>query len=82
MGIEHPEERVRDLRELVVDLKVNPRREQCKGLDEAFDMGIFTFIGFEEQPTRHLGIRLGEFLPQLSEDRQFPLVVFEQRLLH
>ena len=82
MGIQHPEQRIGNLGKLIIDLEVDPRGKKCEGLDETFDVRVLAFVGFEQEPASHLGIGLSEFLTQLPEDRELPLVVFEQRLLH
>jgi hypothetical protein len=35
---------------------MEPSRQKCEGLYQAFDMGIFAPIWFEQQSTRHPGI--------------------------
>ena len=50
MRIQDLNQRFRDFGELVVDLKVNARREKRERLQQALDMRIFAAIGFEDQP--------------------------------
>ena len=56
MWIQHPEQRIGNLRELLVDLEMDPRGEECESLDQALNVRIFAFVGFKKEPARHLGI--------------------------
>ena len=48
VGVKHSEQRLCDLRKLVVDLVMDARRQEGERLDQAFDMGILRFVCFEQ----------------------------------
>ena len=82
MRIEHLEQRLGDLRELVVDLEVDARREKRERLDQPLDVRILALAALEQQPAGDLRVLLGELRRHPADERQLAFVVGEQLVPH
>jgi hypothetical protein len=54
--IQHVEQRVGDLRQLVVELLADPRRQEGEALQQPLDVGILALVGLQMEPGGDLGI--------------------------
>src|SRR5262249_51091806 len=80
--VEHAEQGVGQLGELVVELVVDAAGQQRERLDEAFDVRVGAAVGLQQQPAGGGGVLLGELLGQLADEQQLALVVREQGFAH
>ncbi len=81
-GVQDPEERFRDLRELVVDLEAHARREEGEGLEEALDVRVLALVRLELQAGRDLRVLVRELGPHLAKEAQLALVVLQEVAAH
>ena len=81
-GVQNPEKRFRDLRELVVDLEAHARREEREGLEKPFDVRVLALVRLELQAGRDLRVLVGELGPHLAQEAQLALVVLQEIAAH
>ena len=72
----------RQLRQLVIELLVNPGGQEGKALQQAFDVRILTAIRLQSEALRDLPVFLGKFRAHLAQKPQFPLVKADQIIRH
>ena len=82
VGVEHAQQGVGELGELVVQLVLDPSGQQREGLDQPLDVGVGAAVGLQPQPARRGGILPGELLGELADEGQLALVVVVQRPAH
>ena len=82
MRIDDPQQRLGDLRKLVVDLEVHPGGKKGECFEQPLDMRIFAFGGLDDQPRSYLGIFFGELDSALPQVGQLALVVEQQVIPH
>ncbi len=82
MRIQHAQQRVADFGELVVQPLLRPRREERHTLQQTFDVRIVHRIRRQAQPSRHLGMRIGERARQAAQRIEFPVVIGQQLVGH
>ncbi len=76
--VNHRQQRVGNLRVLVVELLADPRRQQRECLDHPFDVRILAPARLQRQQAGHLGIRLRELVSQVPEEHQLAVVIVEE----
>ena len=67
MRIEDAEQRLRDLRKLVVDLQVNARGEKGERFQQALDVRIVAFVRLQDQPPGDFRVFLAELRAKLAK---------------
>jgi hypothetical protein len=82
VGVEDAEQSLGDFGELVVDFEVDAGGEEGEGFEEALDVGIVAFVGFEDEAAGDFGVFLGEFGAKLAEVVEFVFVVEEEFVTH
>ena len=82
MRIEHAEQRIRQLWELVIQPMLHPGAEEGDAFQQSFDMRIIDRIGGETQAAGDLRMRLGEAGAQAAERGQFLIIIGQQRVRH
>src|SRR5262249_10236226 len=80
--VEHAQQGVGDLRELVVELVPDPRRQEREAFEQPLDVGVVTLVGLQVESTGDLGILLGELAAELPEVSQLTVVVGQQLVAH
>ena len=76
--IEHREQRLGQLGEIVVELEADARVEQRYALDQPCDMRVLDRVGADAQAARDLGIALREVAAFLAQELELGVVVVEQ----
>jgi hypothetical protein len=82
VGIHHVQERLDDLREVVVDAEVHPGGQEGKPLQEPLHVGILALRGLQLEAPRHLRVAGGELRSGAPEKGQLPLVVGQEVVTH
>ena len=82
MRIDDTQQRLGNLRKLVVDLQVDARRQKGKAFQQPLHVRIVALGRLQDQPRGDLGILLGELRAQLAHVRQLALVVQQQVIPH
>ena len=80
--VKHPQQRVAELGEIVVEFMADAGVEVGKGLDQPLDMRVFDGIGADAQPRRDLRVGLGELRRQLADLVELIGIVGQQFLRH
>ena len=82
MRIQHPQHRVGQFGEVVVQLVACAGIQVRAGFDQPFDVRVFGRVRRQPQPGRDLRVRLGEFRAQSPQKRQLAIVVRQQFVVH
>src|SRR5262245_55360225 len=82
MGIQYFEQRFGDFGKLVIQLVVHAPAQQCKSLNQSFDVRIFARILSQHQAARRFRIFLGELRCHLADKRQLSFVIWQQVVSH
>ena len=72
----------RDLRKLVVDLKMDPGSEKGESFEQPFYMRIFALIRLQHQPGGDLRILFRELRAHVAQIRQFAFVIQQEIVTH
>jgi hypothetical protein len=80
--VEDVEQRLADLRELVVELEVHARGEEGEALQHPLHVRVLGLAGLQQQAAGDLRVLLGELGAHAPEVRQLALVVVEQLVTH
>jgi len=78
MRVQNIKQRLGDLRKVVVDPQVNPRRQQRKRLQHPFRMRIFAAIRLQHQARCNLRILVRELRSNLAQECELALVIISQ----
>ena len=76
--VEHAEQRVADLAEVVVEAHADARGEQREGLDQPLDVRIAAARRVELEASGDLGVALREIGRQVADEVELALVVVEE----
>ncbi len=82
MRIQDVEQRLGDFRELVVDLEVYPRGQECERLQHPLHVRVFALVRLQHQSRRHLRILRRELHAHLAQEGQLPFVIQQQVIPH
>ena len=82
MRVDDAQQRLGDLRELVIDLEVDTGGEERERLQQPFDVGIFAFVRLEVQARRDLRILLGKLRAHPAQEAELAFVVQQQFVAH
>jgi hypothetical protein len=80
--IKDVEDRLRQFREIVVQLAPNPRRQEREGLNQALNMRILNGILAQAQAARDLRMFIRKLRGQAADVGQFPMVEGKQVVNH
>ena len=76
------QQRLGQLRELVVQAQLHAGRQHGERLDQALDVRVLALVGLQQQLPGHGGVAGGELRRQPADEPQLPLVVSQQAVPH
>ncbi|MNC85903.1 hypothetical protein D3C83_15230 [compost metagenome] len=82
MRVDAFEQRLREARELGVELQVDARRHEADAFHQALDVGVGHLQPVHAEARRDLGELLGELRAHLAQVLQLEVVVLEQPRIH
>jgi hypothetical protein len=82
MRVENAEERLSDLGKFVVDFEVDAGGQEGEGFEEALDVRVVAFVGFEDEAAGDFGVFLAELSAKLAEIGELAFVVKEKLVTH
>ena len=82
MRIQDVEEGFGQLRQLIVELPVNPGGQEGEAFQQAFDVRILAAIRLQSEPLSDLPMFLGKLRAHLAQKAQLPLVIADQLIRH
>ena len=82
MRVEHAEQRVGQLRKLVVQPVMDAGRQEGHAVEQPLHMRVVHRVAGHAQAARDLGVRFGEFLRQLADSLQLAVEIGQQCVRH